>query len=194
MDAMTPTPAAKGGPLHALIAHLRSFGKETRASVAIETAMILPILFWAFMASYGFFDAYRQRSVAEKAAFTIADMLSRETLEINNTYLDNTQELLGFLTRTTGPQLRVSVVRWDGSDQSYKIVWSEGRGGRGGLPEGPISDWDNRLPIMPDTDRLIVVETGVHFKPVFKIGIDEHDMESFVFSRPRFAPQLKWES
>ncbi|PYC46793.1 hypothetical protein DI396_13880 [Litorivita pollutaquae] len=192
MDDMTPTPAP--GPVAAISAQLRRFKNETRASVAVETAMILPILFWAFMASYGFFDAYRQRSVAEKAAFTIADMLSRETLNINNIYLNNTHELLGFLTRTNNPQLRVSVVRWDESDDTYKVIWSEGRGGRGGLAEGPIADWDDRLPNMPDTDRLIVVETGVHFKPVFKIGIDEHDMESFVFSRPRFAPQLKWES
>ena len=62
-----------------ILRSLKNFRHDTRGVVSVEMVLILPLLFWSFAAVATFFDAYRTRSLAEKAAFTISDMLSRET-------------------------------------------------------------------------------------------------------------------
>jgi len=41
---------------------------------------------------------------------------------------------------------------------------------------------------------VIVVETWATYNPRFKIGMDPIEMKSFIFSRLRFAPQLRYSS
>ncbi|WP_205123522.1 TadE/TadG family type IV pilus assembly protein [Marimonas lutisalis] len=182
-------------PLRLFRARLGAFAAETRGSVTVEAVIMLPALFWAYCALYTFFDAYRYTGAAHKAAFTVSDAMSRETNPINDDYLDTTHELLGFLTRSGNPhRLRVTVVRYDEQTDDHYVEWSQTRGPISGITAQDASDWDDKLPGMVDEERLIVVETWTDYQPPFNIGLSESTIQTFVFTRPRFAPQLLYDA
>ena len=159
----------------------------------MEFILSVPIIFWAFAATFVFFDGYRQSSVNLKAAYTISDLISRETGLVTDTYIDSMHSLLQLLTGAQSPTiLRVTIIRWDEEDDRYYVDWSANRGFAGPLADDDMADIKNRLPAMPDDERVILVETQNTFRPLYKIGMGEIDLENFVFTRPRFAPQVVW--
>lgn len=179
----------------AIARHLRAFRDDTRGNLTLEAAILMPVLFWAFGATFVFFDAFRQNGINQKAAYTIGDMLSRETNVITPDYLDSTRNLLELLTGLDRADLsvRVSMVRYDADDDVHELRWSQTRGGVMPLENSDITDWDTVLPVMVDEEQIIVVETFADWEPVFNIGFGETRFDSFVFTRPRFAPQLHWD-
>lgn len=174
---------------------LRHFMTDGAGSVAVEAVLILPFLLWTFLATFVYFDAFRQSSVNLRAAYTIGDMLSRETAAVNDAYITSLQNLFIFLSkREAEPALRVSVAMWDEEDSRYKLDWSEGRGNRAALTEDEVNRMRDRLPTLPDNERVILVETWSTFKPLFNVGLKQDELYNLVFTSPRFAPQLVWEN
>ncbi len=174
---------------------LTRFAHGTRGAVSLEFILVMPFLFWAFMAAYVFFDGYRQSATNLKAAYTISDLISRETDPINDAYLDSMHRLLNMMTRATSPTaIRVSVLRWDEDDDRYYVSWSHERGMNQVWTDGNIATIDDRLPTMVDQDRVILVETSNTFVPLYNIGMENKKLDNFVFTRPRFAPQVLWDS
>jgi hypothetical protein len=173
---------------------LRRFGSETGGSVALEAVIVAPFLFWVFLASYVYFDAYRQTSVNIKANFTIGDLLSRETKAINETYIDSMESLFTFLAKTgSDARIRISVAMWDEEDNAYKLDWSRARGGETGLSEADINAMASALPTLMDNERVIVVETWSHYSPLFQVGLPEKDIYERTVTSPRFVQQLAWD-
>lgn len=174
---------------------LRIFRAETDASVSVEFVLAMPMLFWAFMATYVFFDGYRQSAVNLKAAYTISDLISRETNPINNNYLDSMYALHRLLTRaTSSTTLRITVVHWDENDNRFYRDWSQTRGNIEPLTSGDVLQLTDKLPSMPNAERVILVETTNSFTPIYNVGLNALSLDNFVFTRPRFAPQVIWES
>ncbi len=172
----------------------RNFRDDTRGVAALEFILVMPFLFWAFMAVYVYFDGYRQSTVNLKAAYTISDLISRETEGITDEYIDSMYDLHKLLTRADSPTtLRVTVVRWNNDEKKYRRDWSEGRGGIAPLTDSDMVEIEDRLPTMPHNERVILVETTNTFIPVFPgVGMSNVELENFVFTRPRFAPQVCW--
>lgn len=174
---------------------LRLFLRDMRGSLTVEAVIMFPMLFWAFTAMLVFFDAYRQSGIHLKAAYTISDMISRETDAINNAYLDGAHGLFKQLSRSSDTaRLRVSVIYWDAAAQEYRTDWSHQRGGAAVLTDADLKTMLDRLPVLPPDERLILVDTWSGYKPPFNVGINQKDMHKFIFTRPRFAPQVKFES
>ncbi|CUH65571.1 hypothetical protein TG4357_01942 [Thalassovita gelatinovora] len=172
---------------------LRRFAKDSDGTVALEAVIVVPFLFWAFLASYVYFDAYRQTSVNIKANYTVGDLLSRETAAVNDAYIDSMQSLFAFLTKAnSNASLRVTVAMWDEEDNMYKLDWSEARGSKSALNEAGINALADNLPSVIDNERVIVVETWSHYTPLFEVGLNESDIYELSFTSPRFAPQLAW--
>ena len=177
------------------INRLYDFTQDTRGNVTVEFVLAMPMIFWAFMGINVFFDGYRQSSVNLKAAYTISDLLSRETIEINDTYVDSMFSLLQVLTRTNSVvELRISVLSWDESDGVHHVDWSESRSYGDPLNDASVALMTDKLPVMPDNERVILVETRNIFVPIFNVGMEDKTLENFVFSRPRFAPQLVFDN
>ncbi|MFT7597013.1 MAG: Flp pilus assembly protein TadG [Paracoccaceae bacterium] len=180
---------------NSLIRRLRTFATETRGSVSVEFVLVMPFLFWAFMATYVYFDGYRQSSVNLKAAYTISDLISRETNALNDDYIDAMHSLLKTMVRTRSEiRMRISVIRFDEDDDRYYVDWSENRGFLVARDNANIAEIKHRLPSMPDNERVILVETKNFFVPLFNIGMDKKLLSNFIFTRPRFAPQVVFES
>jgi len=179
---------------HLFFARCKAFWSDTRGSVTVEFVLAMPFIFWSFMATYVYFDGYQQSASNLKAAYTISDLISRETSDINDEYIDSMVELFELMTHTpTVSTMRITVIRWDDPDQRYYVNWSANRGFPEDLTDATVSDLASRLPNMPDNEIVILVETNNTFVPLFRIGLDNIDLQNFVFTRPRFVDQVKWE-
>lgn len=181
-------------PIPIIRSLLIRFWQDTRGSVTVEFVLAMPFIFWAFMASYVYFDGYHQSAANLKAAYTISDLISRETTNINDAYIDSMFTLFGMMTYSQDESaLRISVIRWDEEDKRYYVNWSRVRGFQAELSDDTVGDLADRLPRMPDNEIVILVETRNTFDPVFRIGMDKTELENFVFTRPRFVDQIKWD-
>lgn len=173
----------------------RRYRRDTEGSVSVEFAFYMPLLLGVFAAIYTYFDAFRQESANLKAAYTISDLISRETVTLNETYIDSMHELAQLLIRVDSSiSLRISVIRWDEDDNRYYVDWSKVRGGQFvEWQDATIQIVKDNLPSMPDQERVILVETRNDIEPAFRVGLPNMDIQNFVFTRPRFAPQVKFE-
>ncbi|MDC0736853.1 pilus assembly protein [Cognatishimia sp. SS12] len=198
-----------------LRAGLAQFAKNKDGTIAVETALILPLLLWAMAAMAIYFDVFRTKSAAEKASYTISDMLSRETNAITPTYVDNTLTLFEAMvggqaenteyaatlnidgvevTPDPGASLRLSVITWNETDAAYELQWSEVRGAQyEAMQASDMVDLADSLPTMADQDTVIVVESFFTYSPILNVGLGDHDIDTFVFTRPRYAPLLAFD-
>jgi Flp pilus assembly protein TadG len=174
---------------------LRSdFARDENGSSSIETIIMVPMIFFVVLSIFTLFDAFRQYTMHQKAAYTLGDMISRETLPIDGDYLDGTHALFNTLTRD--PQdssVRVSILRYDSVNEIMKLDWSKSRGSDvTELTNHNVRNWTTKLPVMIHNERIIVVETFAHYAPPFETGLEQREIRNFIFTRPRYAPQVLW--
>ena len=177
-----------------LAQYLRGFRDEDQGSIAVETIIVIPILFWGYLSMFAIFDAYRQQAINQKAAYTLGDIISRETTPIDNSYLIGAREMLAYLTanETTDVALRVTSVTYDQDNDQYVRFWSQKKGWIPELSNEAIQALRDDLPVMPDNETVVVVETFVNYDPPFNTGLQNREIHNFVFTRPRYAPQVLW--
>lgn len=175
-----------------LFRRLKAFATDTRASMSVEAVMILPILLWAYAGMFVLFEGYRALGTNTRAAYTIADYLSRERNHVTPTYMTGLNDLLDILTQSPHPTvLRVTVVKFDNDTGEHLLEWS--RSTKAGIPditEGTLDEIVAHLPMMSSPGVAIVVETWMAFEPFMNIALDSFYFEALVVTRPRFAPRL----
>ena len=173
---------------------LRSFRKDEKGTISVELVLILPVLFWGYLSMFSIFDAYRQHSLNQKAAYTLGDVISRETAPIDDSYLRGSREMLAYLTANedTDVAVRVTSVTYDADTDEYKKYWSKNKGWMPALSDDAIQALREDLPVMPDNETVVVVETFVKYDPPFNTGLQTREIHNFVFTRPRYAPQVLW--
>ena len=175
---------------------IAGFKHDEDGSVAIETVILVPMLFWVFLTTLSIFHAYRQHAISQKAGYTIGDMISRQTDPIDRPFMIGAQKVFQFLTLSElqDTTIRVSSVKYDLSDDSYKKNWSKVQGSaKIEFTDADVAALGDRLPIMKDNEHIIIVETWVDYDPPFDTGLAAHDVVNFVFTRPRYAPQVCWD-
>ena len=205
---------------------LHRLWRQEDGTLIFEFLIFAPLMFWTFVATLAYFDLYRTEAISEKATMTIADMIGRERNNITDQYLDGTQKLLAFLNRNNvSPGMRVSVLRFhdrgsvvnpDTGKDHYHVVWSKVRGtaDKPAMTEAEAKTLTDRLPRLIDGDRLILVETWIHYSSAYNLGlstiynykqsingqgqltsnssrgdvpqIKDITMTAFIFSQPRF--------
>lgn len=174
---------------------LTRYRRNEHANMSVEAVILLPVLMWAFGAMFVFFDNFRAHSINQKAAYTIADMISRETDYITPDYLASAHKLLQLMSESNAQDsgLRITVVKYNASKKRYQRVWSR-KVGAYTWPHSntSVKKLGHRLPAMVNNEQLILVETRTKAKDIADVGILEKNIETFVFTRPRFAPQVTW--
>ncbi len=178
-----------------IINQLNGFIRREDGTIALEAMIVLPAMFWAFLTCFSIFDSFRMYSINQKAAFTIGDSISRETAPIDQEYLDGALQLFSYLASSADGQssLRVSSMMFDEDNNRFVADWSQVSGNQGPLSNGEIAGMVDRLPVMPDGERVILVETWSEYDPPFRTGLEEREIRNFVFTRPRFAPRVCWD-
>lgn len=172
---------------------LTRFKRSEEGSIAVETVIMLPLMFWAYLAMYSTFDTFRMYNLNQTAAYTVGDAISRETQAIDPNYLQGMHELFEYLTRGTGQTaIRVSSIWYDQENDRFHTDWSQVRGTVQPLTSEDVHSWHSKLPVMPNNERVTLVETWRDFDPLFKTGLERRDIYNFVFTRPRYAPRTVW--
>lgn len=182
---------------------LRRTSRDERGSISVETVIIFPILLWAYAAMFIYWDAFKAKNINLKATYTIADMISRTDILIDDTYITGMNDVYAYLIdETNGNDVRVSVVEFVSdpsdptADPTMNLRWSTATGEYSCHPDvTPIAD---DLPLLPGGSELIVVQTRMTWSPPFSftlepIGLDTQDMTNLVFTSPRFSGQVKYD-
>ncbi len=178
--------------LNAIKNSFRRFRRDEQGTIVVEAMLFFPLLLSALLMSFVFFDAFRNQSINLKANYTIADAISRETDYITNAFVNNTWNLHKFLTNSQHlTKMRISIISYDAVKDEHRIVWSRARGGGQDYNSKPISNIGLNtadIPIMPNNEILIVVQTEVVYEPTFNVGLDVFAFTNVSYTRPRFAP------
>ena len=166
--------------------------KDEKGSFSVEAILMFPLLVWAFMAMYVFFEGLRESNINLKATYTISDLLSRETDLIDETYLAGVNDVYAWLSRSANPvSMRVTVVRYDAASDSHVSIWSRGVAGKPDLTQEEVDNIITpRVPIMADASTAIVVETWSTYDPIMDIGLTDTNIHNMVVTTPRFTEQL----
>ncbi|MDA8585965.1 hypothetical protein N9L47_06775 [Rhodobacteraceae bacterium] len=169
--------------------------KDERGSFSVEAILMFPLLAWAFLAMYVFFEGLRESNINVKAAYTVADLLSREQDDVTNELLIGTQRVYEWLSRSRQPvRLRVSVVTYDDVTEEHNRLWSREITSEGvgpGLTQADIATVVSpHVPIMASSAQAIVVESWSTYVPVIEMGLTTTEFYNIVVTAPRFAGQL----
>jgi hypothetical protein len=185
------------GPRHRepcrLRLRLRRLQRDQRGALSFEAVLILPILVWLFVATFVFFDLFRTANTNAKAAYAIADLLSRQNVPVTQDYLDGLADVYSVLVRSHQPStLRVSSIDWDTVARTYRIQWSRGTHGGEALDADRLADLvaAGRLPELAVGETIILVETSLSYTPVVRMGIPAQRFTHVIPTRPRFVPRL----
>lgn len=182
-----------------LMSRLRRLRSSESGGLTVEAVLVLPLLLWVYLASFIFFDAFRAQSLNDKAAFAIADAMSRETRSINGTYINTMRDLHRAMTFSRLPsKIRISVLRYDADDDSHYVVWSHARGPNfSNLENGDLTSANGvaaAIPMMSDNERIILVESQIPYEPIFNVGVDAILMQAITPISPRYSSQLCWDA
>ncbi|TMV08035.1 pilus assembly protein [Ruegeria sediminis] len=171
---------------------LKNFRSDESGSILVEALLALPVLLWAIAATFTYFDGFRQSASNLKAAFTVSDLISRETRTITETYLDSMHELMELMVDNgTQMNVRISLIAFDEDDDRHYVRWSGIRGFDEEWTDDNIHLIRDKLPPMPNADTLILVETSNTYVPFFNVGLGNNiTFDNFVFTRPRFTNEI----
>lgn len=172
---------------------LRRYLRDTRAAVAFETVLLTPLLIWAFVASFVFFDAFRVYNSSIKATYMVADMISRQTSTIYGHDIEGMASIVRYVLRDGGDlQMRVTQVGRVGNN--YRVDWSHGINGVARLFNADIDDIEDRLPVMANGERVLLVETFISYRTPFDVGLELLQFDNFTLTRPRYAGQVPFQA
>ncbi|AMY69987.1 TadE/TadG family type IV pilus assembly protein [Frigidibacter mobilis] len=181
-------------PLRRLHIAVSRFARDSRGSMTVEAALVLPLWIWAYTMSFQFFDAFREQSVNLRAAYTISDMVSREADAVGPAYIESLHDVFDYLTRTSHPTwVRVSSVYYDTTAKVYKRYWSYSTStAHPAHTDTTIQAEKGRLPNMVLGETVVLVETGMLYEPVFNVGLANMWYTNFIPTRPRFASKVEY--
>lgn len=182
---------------------LRQFREDSSGWVALEFIIMIPLLFWTILAPLQYFDAFRAELISTKATLTVADMLSRETSDVDYEYLSSAKSLLQFLSNSDGEShLRVTVFAWDEDDKEYEVTWSRQKGPYANHSDETLNAMENKLPILASSETAILVETWTNYEPSIRFGpsmgvmkaagLKPVEFSHHVVTSPRFATSVCW--
>lgn len=170
----------------------RRFAANTSGAVIHELVILMPLLVWVYGMAIVYFDAFKHQSMNLKAAYSVADMLSRQADGIDRAYIDGLGDVFRYLTLQRYPaQIRVSSIYWRSSDTSYRLDWSYGTGSKGAMTSEKLAKVTDKLPKLVNGERVILVQTWSEYTPYFPAGINSfYDFENFVVTSPRYMAKL----
>lgn len=171
---------------------MKRFSDDTGGTLSVETVFAAPLLLWAIVAMFVYFEAFRTQAQNTRAAYVIADMMSREQNELTTQYLNSMYATQKYMTPNGSDQkLNFTVIRYRQNKDDYRRVWSRGRGGANRHNHGTVNSIPNLPPIAPG-DQMIMIESTTGYKPLFNAGITSNIyLRTRAFARPRAPGQIK---
>jgi hypothetical protein len=164
------------------------FLREESGVMLAETVIILPLLLWAFLGLYVYWDAYRSVTTVQKAAYTISDMITREMASIDDSYITGLDEVMEYLVdEDQDVATRVTSIAWSEDQQQFQVHWSRSDGTvLPPLTTATLQTFVSQIPNMAEGDFAMIVEVRVGFDSAFNAGLTSDYFSEFIVTRPRF--------
>lgn len=179
-------PGREGARGCALGRAVRRFAAECRGTSGIEFALIAPILLLLLLGGTTVFTLVRDSRTAERATYTVSDLLSRSTTKPD---LKASHALFLAITRHAAADVRFRVTSVKKVKDKMVIDWS-----RAQAPQAPLADLaplSAKLPVVADGDSILLVETSLTSRPLFSyLGLTNQTFAYLSANRPRFVPAL----
>ena len=175
--------------MHALKTILSRFIKDEDASITVEFVIVTPVMVLWWIGSMVFFDAFEARSGAARSAYTIADLISRQT-DTTNDYIDSLLVLQNRMRpREPIGSVRVSELYRDASG-TLSVVWSYATSGQADallLADVPLVT----LPIVNNESYVMLIDTTIPYIPLSDIiGIPAQTWVNRIYINPRFTDRI----
>ena len=193
--------------MRALKHHLAKFLRDEDGLILVEGLIMLPLLIWALVAMFVYWDVFRTINVTQKTAYSIADLLSRQRDTIPTSYLNGLQDIADFLSPGGHPvKMRITSLECDSPNGTqaqqvcnatrgtYKLLFSRSPDNKvADLTLANILPWKGtRIPTLVHGESVFVVETEVDYKAQLPmvlaglvIGVDDQTFGEFIVTRPR---------
>ena len=187
---------------------VRAFLKDESGVILAEVLILLPILIWGFIALVVYWDLFRVMNVSQKAAYSIADLVSRQKTEVSEDFIKGLPKLLGFLTSdAAGSRLRITSLQmvegpntppnpvFDANDDFCLLFSRSSDPSDLSIKPYTQADLKSLAPQIPNMDELesvVSVETWVDYAPAFDTGVlnvapgvSDQTFYQFIVTRPR---------
>lgn len=174
---------------------LKSLRRNDTGTASIELLLMVPmfvLIIGMTMTSYGYFKASSRDA---KAAYAMADAISRETRNINPDFMTTLRKMQSFITDTeNGVGFRISVVDYSPYKKDYRIRWSRKRqNGEIAIPAADLERLRPNLPNLANFETILVMETFLNHQPFRSVvGLEPVQFRHVAISRPRNGPQICW--
>ncbi len=175
--------------MHSFKTLLSRFAKDEDASITMEFVIVTPVMVLWWIGSMVFFDAFEARSGAARSAYTIADLISRQT-ETTNSYIDTLLVLQNRMRpREPVGTVRVTEIYRDASGD-LSVVWSYSTSGLGSallVDDIPLGI----MPILNNESYVMLIDTTIPYIPLSDIiGIPAQTWNNRIYINPRFTDQI----
>lgn len=179
-----------------MLRRIARFRADGRGTVSFEAVIILPVLIYGLGMVVLLSDMFRSQTTSLKAAYTIADTLSRRTEPVEGGYIDGLNTLYAYLAQSRhATWLRVTSVAFDDAEEEYIVIWSHAAGTETTLTTTMLNaGLDERLPSMPPGETVLLVEAATQWQSFIPRWFRDREFAQVVVTRPRFTPQLRYDT
>jgi hypothetical protein len=198
----------------------RRFLRDERGGVLVEFLLMFPLMIWIWIALAVYWDVFRTMNSAQKAAYSISDLISRQEANLSEDFIDGMQDVYEFLMVNNGANsgIRITSFAYDEVNDRYDLIFSESPQDRlTPYTADDLEDLRTRIPLMGHRDSAVLVETELTYVYPFEIpflspqagaiitgrveteagGVrvgqgfaSTQDMPDFVITRPRFKSYI----
>jgi hypothetical protein len=178
--------------MRALQRSIRRFFRREDGSFVVESVLVLPLLFWAHLGLFAYWNVYAATNTVQKATYTISDLITRQQASVNDAYLTGLRDVMNYLVDSpSSTKLRVTSFRYSEANKRYEVIWSRSpNSALSVLNNASLVGLKDRLPLMSDGDSAVLVETEVRYEPTLAYGITTNAITQFVVTRPRFLAKI----
>ena len=175
---------------------LRRFARDGSGSAPLEAMFILPLLITAVLTTVVLSEMFRSQNTSLRAAYTVADTLSRRVDPVDAAYINGTAQLYRYLAQAQhGTWLRVSSIAFNPAEDRFIVVWSHHASGGDTLTTETLNmGLHERLPSMPAGETVIMVEAGTQWNSAAQRVLANREFRQVAVTRPRFTPQLRFDN
>jgi hypothetical protein len=175
----------------------QAYLRDEDGLILAETLIMLPLLIWVLVALFIYYDVFRTISLTQKAAYTVADLLSRQENELPLAYADGLQNVVDFLTPGGHPvALRITSFQYDEPEDKFELLFSYSPDNKvvDLIDEADLAVWkaNDQIPNLSHLESVFVVETEMTFTAQldtaiagFMIGVEDAKYGQFIVTRPR---------
>ncbi|MBZ4023367.1 hypothetical protein CKO11_12955 [Rhodobacter sp. TJ_12] len=190
-----------------MLKFLRQFWRQENGSIPIEGLYGGLLLLGWYVIAFQFYDAFRMRSQALRATYTVGDLISRERNAIGPTYVNGLKKVFDYIAAAPNENytwLRVSIIsctatpsdlrNCDGSTKQFTLEssYTTATNGVSVHNSSSINQEASRIPIMGAGDTAVIVESSYSYFPIFAIGDREMTLDGTNWTKQGLSERLRF--